>query len=111
MFAWASPQEEWIDKLEDCESSGRYNIVVMDTNNKYSYGGLQFQLDTFYGFGLKYGFFPKELTKEEARLLIHIESLQKAIAREMLEDGYDYHWKNCRDKVIGYRYPVSSRET
>ena len=101
-----TPQEEWIDKLGKCESRDRPSIKILDTNNKYSYGLLQFQLETFYSFGKKYGFFPEEFTREEARLMINIPSLQKAIAKEMLDDGLDWHWKNCRDKKIG-KYPVS----
>jgi hypothetical protein len=105
-----TPQEDWIEKLHQCEN--KHNVEkIWDTNNQYSYGAYMFQLDTFWGFGKQYGFFPKELTREEARLLIHVESIQKAIATAMLEDGLDYHWKNCRDKKIGYRYPISSRET
>lgn len=103
-----TPQEEWLDKLARCESQDRAHIKVLDTNNKYSYGLLQFQLDTFYGFGKEYGIIPSEMKKWEAKLLIHNPHVQKAIAKEMLEDGLDYHWKNCRDKKIGYRYPLSS---
>ena len=104
-----TPQEEWIDKLSTCESQDRPAIKVLDINNKYSYGLLQFQLDTFYGFGKQYGFFPEGFTREEARLMIHIPSLQRAIAKEMLDDGLDYHWKNCRDKKLG-RYPIPYRQ-
>src|SRR3990167_5590597 len=99
-FSYDSTKEEWIDKLHNCENRDDVE-KILDTNDKYSYGHLMFQLDTFYGFGKKYGFFPKGFTREEARLMIHVPSLQKAIAREMLENGLDYHWKNCRDKKIG----------
>ena len=105
-----TPQEKWIEKLRQCESQGRDYITILDSNNKYSYGSLQFQLDTWLGFGKQYGFLPKEFTKAEAKLLIHNPHLQKAIAREMLDNGLDFHWKNCRDKKIGYRYPISIRE-
>lgn len=106
-ISYASNQDDWIEQLHLCEN--RDNVEkILDSNNKYSYAYLMFQLDTFYGFGKQYGFFPAEFTREEARLMIHIPSLQKAIAKEMLNDGLDYHWKNCRDKKIGYRYPLVS---
>lgn len=101
-----SPKDVWLGKLRYCESQNRDHITVMDTNNKYSYGGLQFQLETFMGFGKQYGILPKELTNEEGLLLIHNPYIQRGIALEMLNDNLSYHWKNCRDK-IGYAYPLS----
>jgi len=105
-----SIQDKWIDELHICENRDDVE-KILDTNGKYSYGAFMFQLDTFWGFGKQYGFFPKDFTKAEARLLIHVDSLQRAIAKEMLEDGLDYHWKNCRDKKIGRRYPISGKNT
>ena len=100
-------QDDWIEALHQCESQGRDYITILDTNNKYSYGGLMFQLGTFMSFGKKYNILPDELTDKEGLLLIHRYSIQKAIAQAMLDDGLDYHWKNCRDKKIG-PYPTSA---
>lgn len=105
LCTYASPQDIWIDSLIQCESQGRENITILDSNNKYSYGIMQFQLYTFLGFGKKYGILPMEFTEAEGRLLIHNTYVQKAIAKEMLNDGLSYHWKNCARK-IGYDYPM-----
>lgn len=98
-------QEKWIEGLHQCESGGKDDITVLDSNNKYSYGGLQFQLATFMGMGKLYGILPLELTDKEGLLLIHNFYIQKGIAKAMLDDGGDYHWKNCRDKYLG-KYPI-----
>ena len=44
--------EALIEKIAHCESSGREDVVIVDTNGYYSYGVMQFQLLTFeYTFG------------------------------------------------------------
>ena len=78
----ASDKDDWIEKLSMCESRGRSHITVLDSNNKYSYGELQFQLDTFMYFGKKYEILPDEFTRHESRLLIHNPNVQKAIAKK-----------------------------
>ena len=88
-----------VPKLIDCESGGRVDVAVLDTNNKYSYGILQFQLDTFYSFGKKYGILDKNLTKKEALNLIMKPSLQIKIARKMIENGEGGHW-TCYKKIF-----------
>lgn len=105
-FGFAQSKEVWIESLHQCESQGRDEITVLDSNHKYSYGGLQFQLDTFMSFGKLYNILPEELTNKEGLLLIHTFSIQKAIAREMLDDGLQKNWLNCVKK-IGY-YPLTS---
>lgn len=106
VFAETS-QEQWIEALHQCESQGRDYITILDTNNKNSYGGLQYQLDTFMGFGKQYGILPESFTNKEGLLLIHNISVQKAIARRMLDDGLERHWLNCV-KRIGYSYPIQN---
>lgn len=98
----AQSKDEWIASLHYCESQDRDYITILDTNNKYSYGGLQFQFDTFYNFGKQYNILPDELTRKEALLLIHNPFIQKAIAREMLDDGLWRNWKNCTLKIGAY---------
>lgn len=102
----SSAQDVWIEALHQCESQGRDSITVLDSNNKYSYGGLQFQLGTFMSFGKKYNILPKEFTEAEGKLLIHNISVQRAIAKEMLDDKLSYHWANCVRK-IGRPYPLT----
>lgn len=102
IISFAGVKEDWIEKLHKCENEWKVE-KVLDTNNKYSYGDLMFQFDTFYSFGQKYEILPMEMPKWEAKLLISNPYIQRAIAREMLDDGLDYHWKNCRNKIG--RYP------
>jgi hypothetical protein len=102
IISLAQTQDEWIDSLSHCESGHKENITVLDTNNKYSYGLLQFQLATFMGFGKQYGILPLEFTNKEGLLLIHNPYVQKAIAREMLDDGLQRHWLNCVNVIGNY---------
>lgn len=95
-------QEEWLSKLEQCESSGSTTIKVLDVNNKYSYGRFQFQSQTFLGYGKEYGLIATSTTKAEP--LIYDGELQKQIAHRILLDGGEKHWFNCYNK-IGYKYP------
>lgn len=44
----------YIERLEFAESSGREDIVIIDTNGKKSYGCLQFQEETFARSAKKY---------------------------------------------------------
>ena len=96
-------QENIIDRLALCESGKdgkpRWDIKVLDTNKKYSYGGLQFQLQTFKHYGQKYGIFG-DITDEAAERLIFREDLQRIIATKMLQDGETWHWKICYAKII-----------
>lgn len=84
--------DAWLNGLIQKESSGRTNIKILDVNNRYSYGCLQFQKPTFIAYGRKYGF----VSGEEANLesLLMSCSLQKAIARKMiLDDASNWrHW-------------------
>lgn len=86
----------WVQELARCESGLRSDISVIDTNGLHSYGYLQFQLDTFYGFGKQYGILPEGLEKQEALNLIYDKEIQSAIALKMAEDGLvSSHWVNC----------------
>jgi hypothetical protein len=76
------PKSIWIDALAQCESMGSTTIKVLDTNGKYSYGLLQFQMGTW----LKYGG-----TKQN----IYDGVLQTKIARGILDDGGWGNWYNC----------------
>lgn len=105
IISFAGTKEEWIEDLHRCEN--RFKVEkILDSNNKYSYGDLMFQLDTFYSFGQKYGILPSEMSKWEAKLLISNPSIQRAVAREMLDDGLQRHWLNCVKKIGNY--PVRS---
>jgi hypothetical protein len=45
----------YIERLEFAESSGREDIVILDSNGKHSYGCLQFQESTWELYTKKYG--------------------------------------------------------
>lgn len=100
--SFAQSQTEWINQLSLCESGGKSDITVLDTNNKYSYGEFQFQLGTFMGYGKQYGILPQSLTDEEGLLLIHNPYIQRALATMMLDNGLSYHWKNCSQSIGPY---------
>lgn len=91
-----------IVKLAQCESNNRWDIKVMDSNHKYSYGGLQFQLETFYLFGKRYGILDKKMELREAENLVYDKETQIAIATRMIEDGLlKDHWKICYHRING----------
>lgn len=81
-------------KLERCESGHSYK-VVLDSDNFFSYGFLQFHLLTFRRYGVMYGFVPATTTNPEMIQLTKDRDLQFKIADKMVEDGLWYSWKNC----------------
>ena len=89
--------EDWLADLEYCESSGREDIVVLDTNNRYSYSCLQFQERTFNHYTARYGFEDYDIMNCEH---------QKDVANEMIKENYNNwsHWYNCSTKKIGLPY-------
>ena len=82
----------WLDKLAFCESSNREDIVVFDSNKRYSYGSLQFQKRTWAFYIEKY-----QLTLTD----IMDEGQQKYLANRMLQDNVNNwkHWRNCTEKI------------
>ena len=83
-----------IEKLARCESGNRWNIKVLDTNGKYSYSGLQFQLDTFIRYNKIHKVLP-DLEDGEALNAIYDEWTQRELAYRMLENGEWKNWYNC----------------
>ena len=81
--------------LSLCESGNRDDIKILDVNGKYSYGILQFQLESFYTFGQRYKILPADLELLEAENFIYDKDYQTKISREMLRDGLWWHWRNC----------------
>ncbi len=88
----------FVDRLAMCESENRENIKILDSNDKYSYGIVQFQEDTWKNALRKYGYFPEA---EDSELINHIYDgeLQKEVAKKMIQDGGWKHWKNCAIKI------------
>ncbi len=98
VMAAPDPKSAWIDALAQCESEGSTTIKVLDTNHKFSYSVLQFQMATWLKYGKDFG-----TTKEN----IYDAGLQKSVARSMLDAGGADNWYNCNNeltKTIG-AYP------
>lgn len=91
----------WLDDLVEFESSGVYGVKVLDTNGKYSYGCLQFQMATFLGSAKRYN-----IDVGDAETTIFDCDLQKRIAREMLENE-PRAWRNWYTSIAvrGLRMP------
>lgn len=103
----------WIKDLGWCESRNKPHIKVMDSNDKYSYGYLQFQAETFMLYGKRYGILDKDLEFGEVENLIYDKDLQIRIAERMLADGLHNHWKNCYNKIykVYPEYTIGAMQT
>lgn len=86
----------WLKKLAYLESEGRDNLKVLDLNGLHSFGCLQFQMDTFREFGLRYGLISEDDNLEK---VIYDCALQKKIAKEMLRENYGY-WRKWYTSVV-----------
>ena len=94
-------EEIILDKLALCESGNRADIKVLDTNNKYSFGVFQFQLETFWGFGVQYGILSEGIELAEAENLIYDPEIQRDLALEMVKRGLlEDHWKVCASRLL-----------
>ena len=79
------PKVEWIVALHNCENVNSVQ-KVLDTNNKFSYGYLMFQMKTWLDYGKDFGTTRGNISDDE---------LQKTVARKMLDDGGWRHWYTC----------------
>lgn len=86
--------------METCESNQR-DITILDSNNKYSHGWLQFQTASFHYFGKKFGLEHSD---------IHSREQQEALARAMLNAGLSNNWKTCARRTVNTygAYPIDS---
>lgn len=92
---------EMISKIEHCESRGK-NVRVLDTNNKYSTGVLQFQEDTFIFYVKRFNMLPYAEEGEMLNLM-YTPEFQRELAYLILEEDLSNlrNWYNC-SKHIGY---------
>lgn len=86
------PLGAWLNRLVSKESEGKTHIKVLDHNNRYSYGCLQFQMATFKSYIRKYDLLPEAEDKELENMIYDCD-FQKTLARKMIEDDYS-NWKN-----------------
>jgi len=89
-----------IEDLAFCESSGREDIKIVDTNGWYSYSCLQFQFPTFKQYVRRYGLLP-DATDEELMNMIGDCEFQKELAYRMIsEDSGNWsHWVRCSERL------------
>lgn len=82
----------WIDRLALKESEGKTHIKILDHNNRYSYGCLQFQMQTFKSYIRKYNLL-QDTEDAELENMIYDCDFQKTLAKIMIEDDYS-NWRN-----------------
>jgi len=82
-------KDVWIAHLHICENDVNKE-KILDSNDKYSYGYLMFQMDTWLSYGKPFGATMKNISDPV---------LQTRVARSMLDDGEFYHWKTCVRKT------------
>ena len=106
-FQISHQQEVWIHTLEFCESQGREDLKILDSNNRYSYGVLMFQMETFLREGKKYGLVSPKLTPEQAEKtkLVYSTDLQESIANRILLAGGESNWFTCFHTKLKTKYP------
>jgi hypothetical protein len=86
--------DAWLDLLAWKESNNNAKIRVVDTNGRYSYGCLQFQMATFKAFMTRYGIAGMETPPAMWETLIYDCSVQKSLAKVMIQNDPVNAWKN-----------------
>ena len=90
------------DKILACllylESTNRHDVIVLDTNNKYSIGGYQFQVDTVQDILAR--FEKRHVSAEQAVKIAKSPSESKELARRSIFDyGLASKWYNSFEKM------------
>ncbi len=103
----ATPLDSWIEDLIQLESRGQEKLKILDVNGRYSYGCLQFQMNTFWNYGTKYGFL-SDGDEDNLGILIYSCELQKEIAKAMIQErpGNWRHWYTSVAKKKLGRPPI-----
>lgn len=84
----------WIEQVRFKESEGNDMLVILDSNNKYSYGCLQYQMDTWNHYSKKYNV-DAEIMSCDA---------QKEVTRNIIKyekDGWRNWWTTVVKKGVG----------
>jgi len=86
-----------VAELSKCENYGKWdNRKIVDSNKKYSYGGLQFQKSTFLQYGHESAILPEWIDETNFETYIYDKDIQTLIAEYMIGKGIGkYHWVNC----------------
>lgn len=80
--------EQWLDRLQWDESNKTPLLVILDSNNKYSYGCLQFQMETWNHYSKKFSIKTEIMDCQG----------QRKLARLMVESDYGA-WRNWLTSV------------
>ncbi len=85
--------DAWIDSLVAKESEGKSHIKILDHNDRYSYGCLQFQMETFESYIKRYDLLP-HAEDSELENMIYDCDFQKLLTRKMIEEDPENwrHW-------------------
>ena len=93
---------ELIARLNCCENHCKWDTnKIIDSNSKYSYGGLMFQRDTFLRYGHDSGILPEWIDETNFRDYIYDQDIQTLIAEYMIKIGVantTQGWLNCWNK-------------
>lgn len=92
---YETAMEQWLDRLQADESGKNPLLVILDSNKKYSYGCIQFQMETWVHYSKKYGIMTEIMDC----------SAQRKLAKLMIENDYTA-WRNwftsVTKKTSGY---------
>lgn len=89
----ADKLDAWIDSLVAKESEGKAHIKILDHNDRYSYGCLQFQMETFESYIKRYNLLPYAEYSELENMIYDCD-FQKLLTRKMIEENPENwrHW-------------------
>lgn len=91
--------DHWLNQLKWKENCPEWGMV--DSNGLKSYGVMCFQEATFKQYALKYNLLPHAEPNEIVNLIDN-ESLQKELAKRMIQDDPD-NWRHWYNSVVGYK--------
>lgn len=90
-----------LDDLAMCESSNRNDVIILDSNNEYSYGRYQFQALTVKYYATKYNLLPDDLELVDYANWALDGDFSRLLARKVILDGGWRNWFNClKDKDL-----------
>ncbi len=89
-----TPQDIWVQHLHECENPTN-SPRILDTNNKYSYGYVSFQMATWLAYS------SLGATKEN----ISDDDMQRQIAEYILQNHGWHDWWNCGRVTIKWYGP------
>lgn len=91
--------QHYLDKLEQCESSGDYMNENLEWDGWVSRGSFQFRYNTAQYYLDKYGLY-QDLEKEDIINLLHTKEWSRWLAREIVtREGHTRDWKICSKRV------------